>query len=92
MKDVSNVFDPYRVSARTIWNTAFCPDADFRNWDSVEQFDEIQRILFRELVLGKVARDWPLPDIFATAIPFFQVVPSCDAAPIIDSESTVREG
>ena len=48
MKDVSDVFDHYRNSARAIWNTAFWPDADLRNWDSVDSFDEIQRILFRE--------------------------------------------
>ena len=83
MKDISSIFDHYRISARTIWNIAFWPDPDFRNWDSVEQFDEIQRIRFRELVLGKVAREWPLQDIFENAIPFFQVVPSIDAAPIM---------
>jgi hypothetical protein len=49
MKDISSVFDHYRVSARTIWNTAFWPDPNFRNWDSIEKFDEMQRILFREL-------------------------------------------
>ena len=76
MKDVSNIFDHFRVSARAIWNTAFWPDPDFQNWDSIDQFDEIQRILFDELVLGKVDRDWPLPDLFRIAIPFFQVSPS----------------
>ena len=67
----------------TIWNIAFWPDADFRNWDSVEQFDEIQKILFSELVLGKVAKEWPLQDIFEKAIPFFLVVPSIETAPIM---------
>jgi len=76
MRDVSNIFDHYRVSARTIWNTAFWPDDAFRNWDSVEQFDEIQRILFNELVLGKVDKDWPLHNIFKIAMPFFHIVPS----------------
>jgi hypothetical protein len=76
MKDVSNIFDHYRVSARAIWNTAFWPDPELRNWDSIDQFDEIQRILFNELVLGKVDRDWPFPDLFRIAIPFFQVSPS----------------
>jgi hypothetical protein len=57
MKDISSIFDHYRNSARTIWNIAFWPDADFRNWDSVEQFDEIQKILCSELVLAKVAKE-----------------------------------
>jgi hypothetical protein len=83
MKDITSIFDHYRVSARAVWNTAFWPDADFRNWDSVDQFDEVQRILFSELVLGKVAREWPLQNIFEDAIPFFRVVPSIGAAPIM---------
>lgn len=76
MKDVSSIFDHFRVSARAIWNTAFWPDPELRNWDSIAQFDEIQRILFNELVLGKLDREWPFPDLFRTAIPFFRVSPS----------------
>ncbi len=91
MKDISSVFDHYRVSARTIWNTAFWPDPNFRNWDSIEKFDEMQRILFRELVLGKVARDWPLQGIFQTAIPFFRVVPSRDVPIMIQNPRSERE-
>jgi len=91
MKDVSGVFDHYRVSARTIWNTAFWPDADFRNWDSVEQFYEILRILFRELVLGKVDKDWPLHDIFEIAMPFFHVVPSHDVPIMIQNPRSDRQ-
>jgi hypothetical protein len=83
MKDVSGVFDHYRISARSIWNMAFWPDADLRNWDSAEQFDEIQRILFRELVLEKLDRDWPLRDIFETPITFFHVVPRSKDVPIM---------
>jgi hypothetical protein len=75
-KDVSAVFDHYRNSARGIWNTAFWPDGDFRNWDSIEQFHEIERLLFHELVLAKLDREWPLQNVFETVIPFFQVVPS----------------
>jgi len=33
--------------------------------------------------LGKVAREWPLKDIFENAMPFFQVVPSIEGAPIM---------
>jgi hypothetical protein len=76
MRDVSGILDHYRVSARGIWNTAFWPDADFRNWDSVDRFDEIQRILFSELVLAKLGKEWPIDDVFRTPIPFLQVVPS----------------
>jgi hypothetical protein len=73
--DVSSIFDHYRVSARAIWNTAFWPDPDFRNWDSIDRFDEMQRLLFDWLVLEKVDREWPLQDLFRNAIPFFQIIP-----------------
>jgi hypothetical protein len=76
MRDVSGVFDHYRISARAVWNTAFWPDQDFRNWDSIEQFQEIEKLLFQELVLGKLAREWPLQNLFDAAIPFFCIVPS----------------
>lgn len=76
LNDVTNVFDHYRVSARAIWNAAFWPDQDFRNWDSIERFHEIEKLLFRELVLAKVDREWPLQDIFESAVPFFRIIPS----------------
>jgi len=76
MKDVTPVFDHYRISARSIWNTAFWPDADFRNWDSIDQFHEIEKTLFDELVLAKLDREMPLCDVFVEPIPFFQIVPS----------------
>ena len=53
MKDVSSVFDHYRSNARAIWNTAFWPDGDFRNWDSIDQFHEIEKLLFRCTRVGK---------------------------------------
>jgi hypothetical protein len=85
MKDVTSVFDHYRVSARAIWNTAFWPDPDSRNWESIERFDEIKKILFGELVLRKLSRDWPISDLFGTAISFFQIVPSYDAPIMIQN-------
>jgi len=75
-RDVSSIFDHYRMSARAIWNTAFWPDEDFRNWDSRDQFREIEKLLFDELVLAKLDREWPLQDLFEKAIPFFHIVPS----------------
>jgi hypothetical protein len=83
MRDVTNIFDHHRVSVRQIWNTAFWPDPDLRDWDSVDRFDEVQRILFDELVLGKTARDFPREDIFRVPIPFFRIVPSNESAPIM---------
>lgn len=78
VKGVSNIFDHYRMSARAIWNTAFWPDQDFRNWDSIDQFHQIEKLLFQELVLAKVDREWPIHELFKDAIPFFRVVPSIE--------------
>jgi hypothetical protein len=83
MRDVIGVLDHYRVSARGIWNAAFWPDAELRNWDSVDRFDDIQRILFSELVLGKLGRDWPIDDLFRIPILFLRVVPSAESMPIM---------
>ncbi len=83
MQDISSIFDHYRIAARTLWNVGFWADTDFRNWDSVEQFDEIQKILFRELVLRKVGREWPVQHIFEKTIPFFSLIPSIKPTPIM---------
>jgi hypothetical protein len=76
IKDVTAIFDHYRMTARGLWNTAFWPDPDFRNWDSIEQFDEVEKLLFRGLVLSKIDKDWPLEHIFTTPLPYLHVVPS----------------
>jgi hypothetical protein len=83
MKDVTAVLDHYRMAARSIWNTAFWPVPELRNWDSDERFDEIQRILFDELVLRKLDRQWPPEDIFRKPIPFLHVVPASQSVPIM---------
>ena len=74
--NVTAVFDHYRISARSVWNTAFWPDPDFRNWDSAEQYERIERILFDELVLTKLDKTFPSDDLFRKPIPFFRVHPS----------------
>jgi hypothetical protein len=91
VKDISDVFDHYRMSARSIWNTAFWPDIALQHWDSVEQFDEIQRILFSELVLRKTEREWPVQDVFQKAIPFFCIVPTCNAPIMINNPRSPTE-
>lgn len=83
MRDVSKILDHYRESARSLWNHGFWEDVDLQNWDAVEQFDELQRNLFTELVLGKLGREWPRDDIFRLPIPFLKVVPSIQSAPIM---------
>jgi len=76
MLDVSPVFDHYRMSARSVWNTAFWPLPDLRDWNSVERFQELERLLFDQLVLFKLDREYPFDDIFRKPMPFFKVAPS----------------
>lgn len=76
MKDVSSVFDHYRSNARAIWNMAFWPDGELRNWDSIDRFHEIEKLLFDALVMAKLDREWPQCDLFVNPIPFFQIAPS----------------
>jgi hypothetical protein len=83
MKDVTDILDHYRMAARSVWNTAFWPVPELRNWDSDERFDEIQRILFEELVLRQLNRQWPAEDIFRKPIPFLHVVPASPSVPIM---------
>jgi hypothetical protein len=83
VKDVSNLFDHYRISACSIWNTAFWPIAELRDWDCVDQFDEIKRILFDQLVLFRIGRDFALKDIFRVPISFFHVVPAGESSPVM---------
>lgn len=83
MKNVTGIFDHYRISARSVWNTAFWPDPDLRDWDFVEEFQSIERILFDALVLAKLDKAFPADDIFRKPIPFIQVAPSSTSSPIM---------
>jgi len=83
MKNVTGIFDHYRISARSVWNAAFWPDPDFRDWDFVDSFHSIERILFDTLVLAKLDKAFPADDIFRKPIPFIQVAPSSASSPIM---------
>jgi len=53
-------------------------------------YDEIQKILFRELVLGKVSREWPLQDIFEKADSVFPSSSVNRDRPNHDTKPTTR--
>jgi hypothetical protein len=89
--DITAIFDHYRVSATALWNTAFWPDPEFRNWDSFDQFKEISRMLFRELVLAKIDKEWPPNQIFVDPIPFIRIVPNTHV-PILIQRSVTERG
>jgi hypothetical protein len=52
MREVTDLMDRYRVVARSVWNTAFWPYPDRRNWDARDQFDQIKPLLFKALVVA----------------------------------------
>jgi hypothetical protein len=83
VKDVSDIFDHFRISARSIWNTAFWPVQELQDWDCVEQFAEIRRVLFDQLILFRIARNFPLKGIFRVPISFFQVDPVSESSPVM---------
>jgi hypothetical protein len=83
MKDVTAIFDHYRVSVRSIWNTAFWPDPELRDWDSVDQFRSVEKILFDALVLTKLDKVIPPEDVFRKPISFLSVTASSPSVPIM---------
>jgi hypothetical protein len=44
----------YRVVARSVWNTAFWPFPERRNWDARDQFDQIKGLLFKALAIARL--------------------------------------
>jgi hypothetical protein len=91
MKDVTAILDHYRISARSIWNTAFWPDTDFRDWNSAERFNEIERILFDQLVLFKLDREFPSRDLFRKPISYLRIAPSSSyGCPIMIARPTLE--
>jgi len=82
-QDITAIFDHYRVSARSIWNTAFWPDPQLREWDFIDAFDDIQRILFDSLVLSKIDKEFSTEHLFRKAIPFIHISPSAGRCPIM---------
>jgi hypothetical protein len=83
LRDVTAVFDHFRVSARSIWNNAFWPDPEFREGYYIGRFEWIAEILFDALVLSKLDMDYPCKDLFRKPIPFFQVVPASQTVPLM---------
>jgi hypothetical protein len=81
--DVTAIFDHYRVSARSIWNSAFWPDPALREWDFIDAFDSIQRILFDSLVLSKIDMEFSAEDLFRKPIPFIRLSAAAGQCPLM---------
>jgi hypothetical protein len=92
VKDVSAIFDHFRVSARDIWNRGFWPVPDFQNWDSSDVFQEIRMLLFEEFVLTRLDLEWPREKIFLEPIPFFNLGPKSQTGSALIQRSASEHG
>ena len=56
MKDVTTIFETYRECARHLRNTYFST-RDNEDWNIIEDFEEVARVLFERLVLVQLAEE-----------------------------------
>ena len=90
MRDVTEIVDHYRITARSLWNTAFWAVPELRTPETWEQFDEINLILFDGLVLAQLEQQLERAQIFRSPMPFLRVTPSSQTAPILIGEGGGR--
>jgi hypothetical protein len=57
MRNVTNLFERYRECARHLRNTQFST-IDTQEWDVIEDFEAVNRILFERLVLYRLDDMW----------------------------------
>lgn len=75
MRDITEIFDHYRIAARSIWNMAFWSEPELRNWDSWDQFERIKELLFKALVLARLGAENGSTEPQASAARIFYVAP-----------------
>ena len=57
MRDITKVMNNYRECARNLWNTYFrTPATTMEQMEAAFRFDEINYLLFNELVLAKIGK------------------------------------
>src|SRR5690348_1264490 len=83
MRDVTEIVDHYRLTARSVWNTAFWAVPELRTPEATEPFDEMNLILFDSLVLARLEQRWELARLFRAPMPFLLVDPSSPTVPIL---------
>lgn len=86
MRDVTEIVDHYRITARSLWNTAFWTVSDLRTPEAREQFDEINLMLFDGLVLARLEQQVERAQLFCSPMPFLRVTPSSQTVPILINE------
>lgn len=83
MREVTSVMDHYRSVVRSIWNEGFWTQQELRDWDSLDRFKEIRKLLFHALVVATLEA--------AVQAPTLQVVP-LDSGPVPILIHRPREG
>ncbi len=83
MKDVTEILDHYRITARSLWNTGFWAVHSLRTPELADPFLEINLILFDALVLARLGQEWEPARLFRSPIPFLRVAPSAPTVPIL---------
>jgi hypothetical protein len=53
-RNVTEIFQQYRLSLRDVWNAHFWRLPALRTWDSVEQFERLKPHLFQALVVSRL--------------------------------------
>jgi hypothetical protein len=80
MRSVTHLVDRYREAARALWNNSLWRvDVSF---DTVDAFNEVSRLLFREIVLQEVGK----ADFVkgrTEPFPFLRVVPTGTRVPLL---------
>jgi len=75
MRDITELLDHYRNTARSIWNAGFWSQPELRNWDSWDQFEQIKNLLFSALVVERLEQvechtaSTPLPHLVIHVLP-----------------------
>jgi len=82
--DVTSTFENYRECARHIRNSYFST-RESKDWDVVEDFDEVDRVLFQRLVLYRLADNYD--SALERAVPenCLLIVPSSQRMPLMIS-------
>lgn len=77
MRDVTEIFQNYRLTLRQLWNNKFWGDADLRqDWSLERYFELVKAPLFLALVLAKIeASSSSVPEALANQPWRFSVVP-----------------
>jgi len=82
MKNITVLFEEYREAARHLRNTYFKPQNN-SDWDTLEDYQEIEVILFKKMVLKKLEIDENIPWIFHQPLQYINAKSRSNILPIM---------